>query len=498
MMAIFNHVKGESDRGYVPAKVVTPGLRVPPWLYFPWLFLKAFVFVLFYACLALIGYVRFAWATVPLTVLVYVGFAYEAWVLAVTVAVCAGAFGVWWWQARASFWRWVGWFYIAQFNRYVTYSRLWQGICTNLRLATAFDGDKYFPRIVKVRRDAEGDILTVQMLGGQHPADWMQHASRFAFAYNALSCTVKMAPAKRFARNRIQIHLRTKDALAKTIAPFAVPAVPDVSKLVIALRSSGKKVTVSIRTHLLIAGASKAGKGSVLWAIISALAAGVRQGLVRIYGFDPKGGVEFGLGEALFDKFFYGEPDTMADALEDIVKELKGRQARQKSRKERDHVATTESPSLVVMVDEFGALTGYVGDRKVKERISNAMSLILSQGRATGIYVVAALQDPRKEILPFRNLFFTRIALRLNEESEVAMILTDDAADMGASCHEIPDTLPGIGYMILPDVPQPERIRFPFHSDADIEALADAYATEPDTAITIPAQQSTPMLRVNR
>jgi DNA segregation ATPase FtsK/SpoIIIE, S-DNA-T family len=130
----------------------------------------------------------------------------------------------------------------------------------------------------------------------------------------------------------------------------------------------------------------------------------------------------------------------------------------------------------VIVIDEFGALTSYVTDKKLKERINSAMSLLLSQGRAMGVHVVAALQDPRKEILPFRNLFGTRIALRLVERSEVGLILDDDAVDRGAACHQIPKSQPGKAYMVLEIDPMPVEVRFPYHSDDDIEGLASDYA----------------------
>jgi hypothetical protein len=68
----------------------------------------------------------------------------------------------------------------------------------------------------------------------------------------------------------------------------------------------------------------------------------------------------------------------------------------------------------VLLIDELAALTGYVGDRETKRRIANARGLLLSQGRAVGVVVVAAVQDPRKDTIPARELFPCRIALQLN------------------------------------------------------------------------------------
>jgi DNA segregation ATPase FtsK/SpoIIIE, S-DNA-T family len=126
----------------------------------------------------------------------------------------------------------------------------------------------------------------------------------------------------------------------------------------------------------------------------------------------------------------------------------------------------------VVVVDELASLTAYVTDREAKNRIKAALSLLLSQGRAAGVVVVAALQDPRKEVLPFRDLFPTRIALRLTEPEQVDMTLGDGARKRGAACDKIPENLPGIGYVVLDGVAEPIRVRFPFLTDEHITAIA--------------------------
>jgi DNA segregation ATPase FtsK/SpoIIIE, S-DNA-T family len=51
--------------------------------------------------------------------------------------------------------------------------------------------------------------------------------------------------------------------------------------------------------------------------------------------------------------------------------------------------------------------------------------------------VVAALQDPRKDVLAIRNLFPDRIAMRLDEPEQVDMVLGDGARDRGAACELI-------------------------------------------------------------
>ena len=91
----------------------------------------------------------------------------------------------------------------------------------------------------------------------------------------------------------------------------------------------------------------------------------------------------------------------------------------------------------MVLVDEVAFLTAYQPDRKLKERIMNALATLTTQGRAVGYCVVAALQDPRKDVLTIRNLFPDRIAMRLDEPEQTDMVLGDGARDRGAACELI-------------------------------------------------------------
>ena len=73
-----------------------------------------------------------------------------------------------------------------------------------------------------------------------------------------------------------------------------------------------------------------------------------------------------------------------------------------------------------------------------------ALATLTTQGRAVGYSVVAALQDPRKDVLTIRNLFPDRIAMRLDEPEQVDMVLGDGARDRGAAC-ELISTDPATG-----------------------------------------------------
>ncbi len=108
---------------------------------------------------------------------------------------------------------------------------------------------------------------------------------------------------------------------------------------------------------------------------------------------------------------------------------MQARAARLRGRT-RLHDPTVDEPLITVVVDELAALTAYA-ERDDRRRINAALSLLLSQGRAVGVVVVAALQDPRKETLPFRDLFPTRIALAFAEAEQTDLVLGPRAPGCG-------------------------------------------------------------------
>ena len=61
-------------------------------------------------------------------------------------------------------------------------------------------------------------------------------------------------------------------------------------------------------SHLLVAGATGAGKGSVLWSLLRGLGAAIRDGSVQVWAVDPKGGMELTPGSGMFTRFAYQDP----------------------------------------------------------------------------------------------------------------------------------------------------------------------------------------------
>jgi hypothetical protein len=136
-------------------------------------------------------------------------------------------------------------------------------------------------------------------------------------------------------------------------------------------------------------------------------------------------------GRALFHRYAC-HATAMVELLEAAVAEMHQR-AGQFGGRTRTFPLSAEFPFVVVLVDELAFLTAYQPDRDLRKRAEAAIATLTSQGRSVGVCVVGALQDPRKDVISLRNLFSTRIALRLDESDQVDMVLGDGARDRGST-----------------------------------------------------------------
>ena len=138
----------------------------------------------------------------------------------------------------------------------------------------------------------------------------------------------------------------------------------DLRALPVGRREDGLIWLVRVHgTHVLIAGATGAGKASLLWSIVRALLPAMVAGLVRIWAADPKL-MELAYGRAIFDRYgrYAATPDAIATMLEDAVAGMQARAA-MFAGKHREHTPTPEHPFIVILVDEVAFLTAYLSDR---------------------------------------------------------------------------------------------------------------------------------------
>ena len=88
------------------------------------------------------------------------------------------------------------------------------------------------------------------------------------------------------------------------MAPLPVTSIPDFTALPMGIREDGRPYALRLfGTQVLIVGATGAGKGSVIWSLVRALAPGVASGLGAAVGVRPQGRHGTRAGERLFARF---------------------------------------------------------------------------------------------------------------------------------------------------------------------------------------------------
>ncbi|WP_245627837.1 FtsK/SpoIIIE domain-containing protein [Actinomadura oligospora] len=422
---------------------------------------------------------------VPLSVLAGLGWlGYRVgWVLPVVLVLVAGAgLGGWAVLDRPGFLRWVGYPARAKWRYVRVYRRDWQPVIVMAGLSRTHKGREYLPSIKRVRCGPASDRVLVQMLKGQAPDVWERATPNLAHGFG-----VSLARVRHGGRpGRVWLEFVRKDVLATPLPALPIPAAADVnlSGLVIGRCEDGSPWRLRVQgTHVLVAGATGSGKGSIIWSTVRALLPLMVAGLVEIWAVDPKR-MELSFGRGLFERYGRYSDDPkggMVELLEAAAEDM-NRRAEEFGGVTRSFTPTTAHPFRLIIVDELAFLTAYCPDRDLRKRAEAALAVLTSQGRSVGYCVLGAQQDARKEVNNLRNLFPDRIALRLDESEQVDMILGDGARDRGAYADQIspiPQIGAGGGFVRLETVPDPVRVRAAYVSDDDISAMV-AY-TDHDT-----------------
>ncbi|WP_439423032.1 FtsK/SpoIIIE domain-containing protein [Saccharothrix sp. HUAS TT10] len=466
--------------------------RVPWWALMPGK-LKWLAFIVALVWLLLVGVVRLVLVVVryPVVTLVpltaawcWTRFGLSPLVLAL-LSLTAGL-TVWAGLDRASFLRHVWFRLVTEYRRATVYVPRWRTTMRLAELAKDDRGREYRPKLRRVRSEGWRDRVRVRLIPAQAPEAWELRRDGLAHSFGAQSCRVRVVRPK-----VIELDFVHHDPLARSLpVPFLsddADAV-DLKRVVVGRTETGKPWRIRLQgNQVLGVGVQGAGKGSVLWSIIWHLAPAVRAGLVRLVGIDPKGGMELGQCPDAFARLVFDNGREAVELLEELAAEVKERAARYRGVR-RLWARSNGEPFTVLVVDELADLIAYQPDKGLRERATRAIQTITSQGRAPGFCVLGLVQDPRKEVVGFRHLFGTRVALRLDESAQVDMVLGDGARARGAAAHEISEQTPGVAWVKTDGRGEPERARAFHVTDADLVELgvflADAavheFPTRPD------------------
>lgn len=329
-----------------------------------------------------------------------------------------------------------------------------------------------YPPAGRLSGSRDGFSLTLRPLAGQSLADYERAAPAFSLAY-AVS-------GVRFRNNgdgTLTMQAGHQKIAAHDFAPYPVTDLSGLTPrqrlgvIQLGTAEGGRPWLLRlIDSHTLVAGITGAGKGSVIWSALLRLVPEVEAGTVRLWGFDPKGGMELGIGRGVFHRFA-SAPEELVELLEAAHDDMQAR-ALALAGWARRFEPSTKYPLHVLVVDELGYLAG-LPDRKLRERAERALTGILMLGRAVGFSVIGALQDPRKETLGYRDLFPTRVAMRLPKPM-VDLVLGHGMYEAGAQCDLIPAGEAGAGVAFVVDEAstQPLCVRASWCSDEAIRAAA--------------------------
>src|SRR6266567_3216874 len=235
-------------------------------------------------------------------------------------------------------WRW--WFY----------RRRWKAAMTLAGLAPDYRGQPMLPVLDRVHRAGAVDLVRVGLVTGQAPTDFEARAENLAHAFGARLCRIRSA-----APGVVVLELVRADTLADPIPALPVSGEVDLAGLPVGRREDGSPWRLRLAaTHVLIAGATGSGKGSVIWSLIRALLPAIAAGWVQVWALDPKR-MELSFGRALFHRYAC-HATAMVELLEVAVAEMHDR-AGQFSGRTRTFTPSTGFPFVVVLVDELAFLT---------------------------------------------------------------------------------------------------------------------------------------------
>ncbi len=246
-------------------------------------------------------------------------------------------------------------------------------------------------------------------------------------------------------------------------------------KLGLGLDVSGQPVTADLRKmpHLLIAGATGAGKSVCVNAIIAALLLQNSPDTLRLLMVDPKR-VELtqfnGIPHLLTPVIVNVE--RVVPALRWAMREMDARYRRfakigarnieDYNRRIKKLADGEPIPYIVVIIDELADLM-----LQSPEETERVICRLAQMSRATGIHLIIATQRPSVDVVTglIKANFPARIAFAVASSIDSRVILDVPGAER----------LLGRGDMLFmpPDVSQPQRLQGAFVSDEELDALID-------------------------
>jgi len=354
------------------------------------------------------------------------------------------------------------------------------------------------PKQALLRAEVHGCTVKVlsNWVDGNSIDDYHNRADRIAPAFNAQDCKIKLVRKDGEPKPRlIEMEMLQKNPFRKVVGAEWIDFYRDDDLLntPVAMTRNGAPYRAMPGNTLLVA-ETGGGKSNAIRCRAYADHPAIMAGLMAWWVIDLKGGVEGSVLEHICERVCYGDdyttasfnPQVVDQFLKDAVAELDRRKRQLRDIGDDDWDVHKHGKKIRIVIDELLALTGTYVD-PYRASIAGSIEILQQQDRAFGIELTAAVQDPRKRKLDFRDGFTRREGGRMGEKDSTNMALGAGAWERGAKCDMIDPDQPGIFYAIIEGDPQPQEIRYPRVTKEEIQAL---------TPIPEPAQQTRPPLGV--
>jgi len=343
----------------------------------------------------------------------------------------------------------------------------------------------------EMRKDEKtGKLVPVVDASGQIVYETRTRVSRIMALQNDLALVLEAKTIRMEApvpgRPYVGVEIPNKNSrlvtLREVLESKEYQAAKEKSKLAIGL---GKDVAGQVRIgdlarmpHLLIAGATGAGKSVCINTIIASIIAQATPDDVRLLMVDPKmvelnmyNGIPHLLSPVVI------EVDKVVSLLKNAISEMErryrlfsqlgvrnldGYRKLRKQKFEQGDTSLNNLPAIVIIIDELADLM-----MAAPEEVEGMICRLAQLARATGIHLVVATQRPSVDVITglIKANIPTRISFMVSSAVDSRTII-----DMGGA-----ERLLGRGDMLyLPaDAGRPERIQGAFLSDEEANKLVD-------------------------
>ena len=259
---------------------------------------------------------------------------------------------------------------------------------------------------------------------------------------------------------------KSKLSLALGKGVSGVPVVADLAKM----------------PHLLIAGATGAGKSVCMNSIIAGIMMNATPNEVRFVMVDPKR-VELigysGIPHMAFSEVIV-DMDKVVGVLQAVVGEMDSRYKKFANVAVRNLEAYNKHPRVLIKLPQWVVIIDELADLMMAApfEVEKLICRLAQLARATGIHLIVATQRPSVDVVTglIKANFPTRIAFAVTSQIDSRTIL-----DMGGA-----EKLLGRGDMLFmpTDASKPIRIQGVYVSDAEVERLVEFWKDERFSELT--------------